>query len=91
MFSVCFSDLWNNETLWIKYADQHKGYAIIYDLTDGDKLVCGTQEKCANCRFANNLYSFYPMYYSDEKYDATKFARDRLAFKILLSAYNGNA
>ena len=33
VFSVCFSDLWNNETLWIKYADQHKGYAIIYDLT----------------------------------------------------------
>ena len=31
------------------------------------------------------------MYYSNEKYDATEFARDRLAFKILLSVYNGNA
>ena len=91
VFSVCLSDLWNNETLWIKYADQYKGYVIIYDLNDDDKLICGTQEKCANCRFANNPFSFYPVYYSNEKYDATEFARDRLIFKFLLSIYNGNA
>lgn len=90
VFSVCLSDLWNNETLWIKYADQHKGYVIIYDLNDGDKLICGTQEKCANCRL-NNPFSVYPMYYSNEKYDATEFARDRLIFKFLLGVYNGNA
>lgn len=41
VFFVCFSDLWNNDTVWIKYTDQHKGYAI-YDLNDGDKLVCAT-------------------------------------------------
>ena len=89
VFSVCFSDLSNNETLWIKYADQHKGYAIIYDLNDGDKLICGTQEKCANCRFAHNPFAIYPVYYSDEKYDATEYARDRLAFRILLNANSG--
>ena len=63
VFSVCFSDLWNNETLWIKYADQHKGYAIIYDLTDEDKLICGTQKGCANCGFAKNRFPVYPVYY----------------------------
>lgn len=89
MFSVCFCDSWSNESLWIKYADQHKGYAIIYDLTDGDKLICGTQEKCANCRFAHNPFAIYPVYYSDEKYDATEYARDRLAFRILLNANSG--
>ena len=91
VFSVCFSDLWNNETLWIKYADQHKGYAIIYDLTDEDKLICGTPKGRANCEFAKDRFPVYPVYYSNEKYDATEFARDQLAFKILLSVYNGNA
>lgn len=29
--SVCFSENGLNESLWIKYADQHKGFAVIYD------------------------------------------------------------
>lgn len=31
-WSVCFSENGVNETLWLKYADQHKGFVQIYDL-----------------------------------------------------------
>ena len=90
VLSVCFSDLWDNETLWIKYADQYKGYAIIYDMYDKDKLICGTQEKCTHCGFVSNPMSLYPVYYADEKYDATEYARDLLVFKALLKIYPAN-
>ncbi len=54
--SVCFSESGLNETLWIKYANQHKGFALIYDMK-------------------NSNPSLYPIYYSDEPYNATEYAK----------------
>lgn len=31
-WSVCFSENGFNEVLWLKYADQHRGFVQIYDL-----------------------------------------------------------
>lgn len=79
--SVCFSESPFNETLWLKYADQHKGFSVEYDLHDETKRLCGKQEKCQNCGVNNKGMSLYPMYYSDEMYDATRFAQFLAACK----------
>lgn len=74
-WSVCFSENGVNETLWLKYADQHKGFSVIYDLENADNLLCGKQEKCKNCRFREKIPALYPLYYSNKPYDATDFSK----------------
>lgn len=81
-WSVCFSENGFNEVLWLKYADQHKGFVQIYDLENNDNLLCGKQEKCANCGIKNFGTPLYPVYYSDTPYDATNFARFVLLRKV---------
>lgn len=79
--SVCFSESPLNETLWLKYGDQHKGFSVEYDLYDDNKMLCGKQENCKNCGVNIMGLSLYPIYYSDEMYDATKFAQFLAACK----------
>lgn len=75
-WSVCFSEDGYNESLWIKYADQHKGFAVMYNTLEMDsKLLCGKEYKCNNCGIKQHGIELYPIYYSDEKYDATRFAQ----------------
>ncbi len=73
--SVCFSEDGLNESLWMKYANQHKGFAIIYDPRDESKFLCGKQDKCANCSLSQCDFGLYPVYYSDKLYDATEYAK----------------
>ena len=75
IWSVCFSENGLNETLWLKYADQYKGFVQIYDVEDGNNFLCGKQEKCVNCARKNYRTPIYPIYYSDNPYDATDFAK----------------
>lgn len=81
-WSVCFSENGFNEVLWLKYADQHRGFVQIYDLENNDNFLCGKQEKCANCGIKNYGTPLYPIYYSDTPYDATKFAKFVMLRKI---------
>ena len=81
--SACFSESGLNESLWLKYADQHKGFVIIYDPYDETKYLCGKQDKCKRCSLSNQTTSLYPIYYSDEPYDATEYAKWFTAFLIL--------
>ena len=74
-WSVCFSENGFNESLWLKYADQHRGFALMYDLENNDNFLCGKQEKCANCGIKKYGTPLYPVYYSDTPYDATNFAK----------------
>lgn len=74
-WSVCFSENGFNEVLWLKYADQHKGFVQIYDLENGENFLCGKQEMCANCGIKIYGTPLYPIYYSDTPYDATNFAK----------------
>lgn len=74
-WSVCFSENGFNEVLWLKYADQHKGFVQIYDLDDNEKMLCGKQEKCVNCGINKYGTPLYPIYYSDTPYDATYFVK----------------
>lgn len=81
--SVCFSENGLNESLWIKYADQHKGFVVIYDPYDEKKFLCGKQDACMQCPIGNQTASLYPVYYSDEPYDATEYAKWFTASLIL--------
>ena len=74
-WSVCFSENGLNETLWMKYADQYKGFSVIYDLDKAENFLCGTQEKCQSCFFQKVHPMLYPLYYSDMPYDATDFSK----------------
>lgn len=82
IWSVCFSENGYNETLWLKYAAQHRGFVQIYDLESNDNILCGKQNKCKNCGIKNYGTPLYPIYYSDKPYDATKFARFVMLDKI---------
>ena len=73
VWSVCFSESGLNETLWLKYADQYRGFVQIYDMEDENAFLCGKQENCKNCGILRGT-PLYPIYYSDTPYDATNFA-----------------
>ena len=81
-WSVCFSENGLNETLWLKYADQYKGFVQIYDLENNNNFLCGKLEKCTHCETKNYRTPLYPIYYSDTPYDATKFAKYVILRKI---------
>lgn len=74
LFSICFCEDPFNETLWLKYADNHKGFVQIYDLSCETTFLCRKEEMCRNCPSGQHPPQFYPVFYSDERYDASKFA-----------------
>lgn len=82
IWSVCFSENCRNETLWLKYAAQHKGFVLIYDLENKDNFLCGKQAKCDNCKMKSAMTPIYPVYYSDIAYDATDFAEYIMVNKV---------
>lgn len=82
LWSVCFSENGYNESLWLKYADCHKGFVLIYDLENSDNFLCGKQEKCNNCGIHKFGTPVYPVYYSDAPYDATNFAKQIILQKV---------
>lgn len=74
-WSICFSEDGFNEVLWLKYADKHKGFVQFYDLENDDNYLCGKQEKCQNCGIKKFGTPLYPIYYSDEPYNANNLAK----------------
>ena len=75
ILSICLSENGINETLWLKYADMHKGFCLMYDLNDSDSFHCGKLKKCENCGVYQGGTRIYPIYYSDTPHNATNFAR----------------
>ena len=82
VWSVCFSENGFNEVLWLKYANQHKGFVQIYDLYNAENYLCGKQPKCQNCGIKKYGAPIYPVYYSDTPYDATNFAKTVMLKKL---------
>lgn len=83
LWSACFTESGDNETMWLKYADQYRGFCMIYDIYDSSKDLCGTQEKCKSCVVNNAGVSLYPVYYSDDGYDATPYAKQLTIVEML--------
>jgi hypothetical protein len=74
LFSICFCENAMNETLWLKYANNYRGFALIYDVNDDSTFLCGKEKMCENCRSLIEKPSIYPVYYTEDAYDATQFA-----------------
>lgn len=74
LFTICFCEDELSETLWMKYADNYKGFLLVYDVRDENTFLCGKEEKCKNCRSLMEKPSIYPIYYTEDAYDATRFA-----------------
>ena len=74
LFSICFCESALNETLWLKYADNYKGFALVYNVNDQNTFLCGKDSVCENCQSAGEKPTVYPVYYTELAYDATKFA-----------------
>lgn len=90
LFSICFCENPYNETLWLKYANNYAGFVQIYDLDSLDTILCGKEDACKNCIMAEQFPYLYPMYYSDEKYDATKFAVGVFLMDKIIRSNNAN-
>ena len=83
LFSICFCDDPLNESLWLKYADNHSGFVMIYDMLATDVFQCGREAHCGNCFINQTKPNIYPVYYSDIKYDATRYAVGVQASNVL--------
>ncbi len=75
ILSICLSENGFNETLWLKYADMHKGFCLMYDPYDENSFHCGKLKKCENCGVYKGGTRIYPVYYSNTPHDATNFAK----------------
>lgn len=74
LFSICFCENELNETLWLKYANNYRGFALVYNMKDENTFLCGREDVCKNCRSLIERPSIYPVYYTEDAYDATQFA-----------------
>ena len=83
IYSICFCEDSLNETMWLKYANQHRGFVQVYDFSDPDTKLCGKEPNCTACSVAKYPPMLFPVYYSSEMYDATAYALAILAREIL--------
>lgn len=74
LFSICFCEDALNETLWLKYANNYRGFSLVYDVKDKSTYLCGKEDVCKNCRSMIEIPSVYPVHYTEDSYDATQFA-----------------
>ncbi|WP_407398188.1 hypothetical protein [Anaerovibrio sp.] len=74
LFSICFCEDELNETLWIKYANNYKGFSLVYDVRDEKTFLCGIEDRCKDCKLMSERPYIYPVYYSAVPYDATQYA-----------------
>ncbi len=72
--SICFTEQCNNEVLWLKYASNHKGFALEYQISDDFLSI--------NDSTTPFHYFLYPIYYSNQKYDASEYAKN-VAYQLL--------
>lgn len=70
---VCLLESIKSPLMWAHYADNNKGFAFGYDITNNDINICSN---CPN-RTCNDikLASIYPMIYSDKRFNATKYGQ----------------
>lgn len=72
--SICFTEQCNNEVLWLKYASNHNGFALEYQITDDFLTLPDTTTPFH--------YFLYPIFYSNKKYDASEYAKN-IAYQVI--------
>jgi hypothetical protein len=75
MCIACFSETYDNENLWLKYSDSHKGFCVEYGFIKPD-LLCHDCKK--TCEVYGKSISISPVYYSQKPYDATEYFTNEL-------------
>lgn len=83
LWSICFCDNELNENLWLKYADSHKGFALVYDLHRNQDYLCGKGDKCESCLMSKFPLSLYPVFYTDNRYNATEYVVSLILVQML--------
>ena len=58
---------------------------MVYDIKDESAFLCGKEEVCKNCCSSYEKPSVYPVYYTDNAYNATQFALACLLWEEHLS------
>ncbi len=74
LYSICFCENVENEVIWLKYAENHRGFVLEYPITEPWKKELWEQEPHSN---------ILPVYYSDEPYDAYRYAVLSLVMSLL--------
>lgn len=80
---VCLSEQCDDILMWSHYSDNHKGFVIEYDI-DSLNTSCSNCPKnktfrdCANWKQVMLL----PIYYTDKRYDATRYIFDNILIRI---------
>ena len=83
-YSICFTEEELNEVLWLKYADNHRGFVMEYDISDVSSFLLISEIEDDNlCQMLNMHYPLHPIFYSDVRYDATDYAKAIVADKII--------
>ena len=67
--SICFAEESDNESLWLKYANNHSGFVLEYDV----KNLCNKSSDCESDEY-KKIAHFYPVIYTNSVYNATEFA-----------------
>ena len=80
--SVCFSEDSTNRSLWLKYAQNHRGYCLVYDIEDLNNCIIGNKDWVTQLN-NNELVTLYPVYYSNEKLDATQYIELIIALIVI--------
>lgn len=78
LYSICFCENPLSETLWLKYAENHRGFVLTYDFQDNETYLCGKEPACKNCAVSQYPPSLYPVYYSNDRYNASRYALSML-------------
>ena len=76
IWSVCFCESPLNPSMWIKYGAESHGFCLMYSLKEPDltRLKCGSDPICEKCNVKQYGLELFPIFYSEEKYDATPTA-----------------
>ena len=74
LWSICFTENYNNETLWLKYAQNHEGFVLEYDIKNFFTYLPFIIEKSNKMISDNLFFTLYPIYYSNKVRDETDFA-----------------
>lgn len=72
MCMACFTETYDNENLWLKYADNHKGFCLEYDFLDRDSNACDGCNGLTKCAAYGKMMCAYPVYYSENPFDTTE-------------------
>ncbi len=76
VYSVCLCESPLNPSTWIKYGNESRGFCLMYSLKESEKtrLKCGSEAICEHCNVKKYGLGLFPVYYSEDKYDATAIA-----------------